>query len=156
MTVDLGCFSVLNDHIRRALISDATKLREDRPCRGLLLSTGETMIAGEASILSRMLVLEISPWEQRDPGGQILALAEDLRAGLVGFTAQFVHWLACQAESNSLTEALASSFDGNAKQYRAHLRAKLGQQANTGRMVQNWAALHTVYQVLTSFLEELG
>ena len=114
------------------------------------------MIAGEASILSRMLVLEISAWEQRDPGGQKLALAEDLRTGLVGFTAQFVHWLARQVENVSLTEALASSFDGNAKQYRAHLRAKLGQQANTGRMVQNWAALQTVYQVLTSFLEECG
>jgi hypothetical protein len=139
----------------RGRLTREAKLREDRPCRGLLLSTGETMLAGEASILSRMLVLEISPWEQRDPGGQKLVLAEDLRAGLVGFTAQFVNWLARQVEGGSLTEMLASSFDRNAKQYRTHLRATLGQQAHMGRMVQNWAALHTVYQVVTAYLETL-
>src|SRR5690606_31817053 len=63
----------------RGRLTREAKLRQERACRGLLLSTGETTIEGEASILSRMLVLEVPPWEQRDPDGDALAQAEQLR-----------------------------------------------------------------------------
>lgn len=53
---------------RGRLTREAT-LRQERPCRGLLLSKGETTIKDEASILARMLVLEVPPWEH-DPGGK--------------------------------------------------------------------------------------
>ena len=69
----------------RGRLTREAKLRQERPCRGLLLSTGETTIEGEASILSRMLVLEIPPWERRDPGGRALAQADALRRQLAGF-----------------------------------------------------------------------
>lgn len=38
-----------------------SKVRHEKPCRGLILSTGETTIEGEMSIIARMLVLEIPP-----------------------------------------------------------------------------------------------
>jgi hypothetical protein len=47
-------------------------------------------LEGEASVLARMLVLEISPWERRDPGGTLLQQAETLRTQLSGFTALLV------------------------------------------------------------------
>jgi hypothetical protein len=53
----------------RGRLTREAKLRQERPCRGLILSTGETVLEGEASVLSRMLVLDVPPWEHRDPHG---------------------------------------------------------------------------------------
>jgi hypothetical protein len=140
----------------RGRLTREAKLRHERPCRGLLLSTGETTIEGEASILSRMLVLEIPPWEKRDPGGAALAKLEGVRDHLPGFTARFVQWIAVQVDEGTLTKELASRFETNVKGYRDSLTNKLGRQANTGRMVQNWAVLVTTYQMLRRFMVELN
>ena len=66
----------------RGRLSRDAKIKTDRYCRGLLLSTGETTIEGEASVLSRMLVLEVPPWEKRDPNGEALATFESYHAAL--------------------------------------------------------------------------
>ncbi|MCB9452394.1 MAG: DUF927 domain-containing protein [Anaerolineaceae bacterium] len=139
----------------RGRLTREAKLRHDRPCRGLLLSTGETTIEGEASVLSRMLVLEIPPWESRDPGGRALVSAELVRDDLPAFTACFLRWLAARADAGTLTTELASRFEQNAAGYRQKLTAKLGRQANTGRMIGNWAVLVTVYQLLADFFAEM-
>ncbi len=138
----------------RGRLTREAKLRHERPCRGLLLSTGETTIEGEASILSRMLVLEIPPWEQRDPGGAALAKLEAMRDQLPDFTARFIQWIAAQADAGTLSKELASRFESNVKGCRDNLTSKLGRQANTGRMVQNWAVLVTTYQMLRRFMVE--
>ncbi|MBE2184193.1 MAG: hypothetical protein IAE89_12250, partial [Anaerolineae bacterium] len=138
----------------RGRLTKDSKVRQDRPCRGLLLSTGETTIEGEASILARMLVLEIPPWEQRDPGGKQLAQAETLRASLPSFTAHFVRWIAAQVETGTLQNQLAHEYELSVKGYRDKLTAQPGRQANTGRVIGNWAALVTVYRLLRQFLEE--
>jgi len=138
----------------RGRLTREAKLRQERPCRGLLLSTGETTIEGEASILSRMLVLTIPPWEKRDPGGAALTQVEALREALPGFTVQFIQWIAKQADDGTLIRELAIRFESNTKGYQDKLRGKLGRQAHTGRMVQNWAVLVTVYQLLSNFLHE--
>ena len=139
----------------RGRLTREAKLRHERPCRGLLLSTGETTLEGEASILSRMLVLEIPPWEKRDPGGVALSKLETVRDQLPGFTAQFIQWIAAQANEGTLAKELASRFESNVKGYRDSLTSKLGRQANTGRMVQNWAVLVTTYQMLRLFMVDL-
>jgi hypothetical protein len=139
----------------RGRLTREAKLRHERPCRGLLLSTGETTIEGEASILSRMLVLEIPPWEKRDPGGAALAKLEAVRDQLSGFTAKFIQWIAAQADEGTLMKELTSRFESNVKGSRDNLASKLGRQANTGRMVQNWAVLVTTYQMLRRFMAEL-
>jgi len=138
----------------RGRLTREAKLRHERPCRGLLLSTGETTLEGEASILSRMLVLEIPPWEKRDPGGTALATLEAVRDQLPGFTAKFIQWIAVQADEGMLAKELTSRFESNVKGYRDNLTSKLGRQANTGRMVQNWAVLVTTYQMLRRFMAE--
>ncbi|MCK6580334.1 MAG: DUF927 domain-containing protein [Anaerolineae bacterium] len=140
----------------RGRLTREAKMRQERPCRGLLLSTGETTIEGEASILARMLVLEIPPWEKRDPGGKMLARAEAVRRDLPVFTSAFIQWLADRADAGTLTDDLAKRFPMNAQGYAAKLQAKLGRQANTGRMVNNWAVLVSVYQLLHEFMTERG
>ncbi|NUQ05799.1 MAG: DUF927 domain-containing protein [Anaerolineae bacterium] len=138
----------------RGRLTKDSKVRQDRPCRGLLLSTGETTIEGEASILARMLVLEIPPWEKRDPGGKRLALADAHRSALPGFTAHFARWIAAQVEAGTLQSHLAREYELSVKGYRDKLTAQLGRQANTGRVIGNWATLITVYRLLRQFLEE--
>lgn len=136
----------------RGRLTREARVRQDRPCRGLLLSTGETTIEGEASVLSRMLVLEIPPWEKRDPDGRAFAQAERLRAHLPGFTAAFVSWLASRIDE--ISKDLAERYAINTEGYRAKLTSQLGRQANTGRMIGNWAVLLSVFQVLHNFLIE--
>ena len=84
----------------RGRLTREARLRRERPCRGLLLSTGETMIAGEASVIARTLMLEIPPWEKRDPQGTTLDAMEPLRGALSGFTVRFAQWVAEQVESH--------------------------------------------------------
>ena len=140
----------------RGRLTREAKLRQERPCRGLLLSTGETTIEGEASILSRMLVLEVPPWERRDPGGVKLTQAEAVRRQLPGFTAAFIQWLAARADADRLTPDLADRYELNSAGYSAKVQVTLGKQAHTGRMITNWAVLVTVYQLLTSSCAKRG
>jgi hypothetical protein len=99
-------------------------------------------------------VLEVPPWEKRDPQGQALMKAEALRHHLSGFTAQFAQWVATRAENGDLARDLASRFEQNTDGYRTKLSSHLGRQANTGRMIQNWAVLVSVFQLLHQFLVE--
>jgi len=138
----------------RGRLTREAKLRQERPCRGLILSTGETVLEGEASVLSRMLVLDVPPWEHRDPGGQKLAQADQFRQHLSGFTVEFAAWIARQVEEYDLVGDIARRFAASAEGYRKKLALLGGSQANTGRIVQNWAVLVTVYQLLRKFLEE--
>jgi hypothetical protein len=140
----------------RGRLTREAKLRQERPCRGLLLSTGETVLEGEASVLSRMLVLDVPPWEHRDPGGKLLAQADQFRQHLSGFTVEFAGWIARQVEEYDLAGDIARRFAASADGYRKKLNMLGGSQANTGRIVQNWAVLVTVYQLLRKFLEDKG
>jgi hypothetical protein len=103
-----------------------------------------------------MLVLEIPPWEKRDPGGQALVQAERLREHLPGFTAHFASWVAKQLEQGDLKTDIANRFSSNMRGYREKLATEVGGQSNTGRVIQNWAVLVTVYQMLCRFLSEMG
>ncbi len=136
----------------RGRLTREAKLRQERPCRGLLLSTGETTIEGEASVLARMLVLEIPPWERRDPGGILNTHADSKRGELTGFTAHFAAWIAHRADDGTLSKQIAERFDANVHSYREKLKSTGGGQASTGRMIQNWAVLLTVYELLRDFL----
>lgn len=138
----------------RGRLTREAKLRPERPCRGLLLSTGETTIEGEASVMARMLVLAIPPWEQRDPGGEALAQAEAVRDQLSAFTAHFAAWVASRVDSGQLVKELAKGFESSVQGYRDKLNATVGRRANTGRMIQNWAVLVTVYRLIWQFLRE--
>ncbi len=139
----------------RGRLTREAKVRQEKPCRGLILSTGETTIEGEMSVIARMLVLEVPPWEKRDPDGQVLVHAEGLRDSLPGFTAHFASWVAKQLENSDLKEDIANRFNNNVKGYKAKLAAEIGRQSNNDRVVKNWAVLVTVYQLLSKFLHEI-
>jgi hypothetical protein len=102
-----------------------------------------------------MLVLEIPPWEKRDPGGKALVQAERLREHLPGFTAYFASWIAKQLEQGDLKADIANRFSSNMRGYREKLTAEIGGQSNTERVIQNWAVLVTVYQIISRFLAEM-
>jgi len=136
----------------RGRLTREARLRQERPCRGTILSTGETMLEGEASVLSRMLVLEVPPWEPRDPGGAALKHADSLRQHLPGFTVQFAAWIAQQVENGDLVNRLSRGFALSVEGYRDKLRGEGITLANTGRLIQNWAVLVTVYRLLREFL----
>ncbi len=139
----------------RGRLTREAKVRHEKPCRGLVLSTGETTIEGEMSVIARMLVLEVPPWEKRDLAGQALVQAEEQRDKLTGFTAHFALWIAKQLGQTDLMTEIASRFSQNMKGYRAQLTAKLGSRSNTGRVIQNWSVLVTVYQLLYKFVQEM-
>jgi hypothetical protein len=139
----------------RGRLTREARLRQEKPCRGLLLSTGETTIEGEASVLARMLVLEVPPWEQRDPGGKALGTLDGLRHALPIFTAALACWIAAQADAGTLHKTLADGFETSVEGYRDRLKGQVGKQANSGRMIQNWAVLVTSYRLLACFLREL-
>jgi hypothetical protein len=138
----------------RGRLTKEAKVRQERPCRGLLLSTGETTLEGEASVLARMLVLEIPPWEKRDPGGKALLDAEQQRPYLNGFTAHLARWIAGRTDAGTLEKELAERFARNCAGYRAQLNGKGSKAGSSGRVVQNWAVLVTVYQLIRQFLAE--
>ncbi len=138
----------------RGRLTREAKLRQERPCRGHLLSTGETTLEGEASVLSRMLVLDIPPWKGRDTGGLALKQAEALRQHLPGFTVEFIQWIARQADDKGFARRLADKVVANTDDYETYLNTTLGSLAHTGRMERNWGLLLTVYQLLGDFLAE--
>ncbi len=113
-------------------------------------------MAGEASILARMIVLELPPWESRDPGGAALAQADQLREYLSGFTAHLATWLATQADSGTLTRDIKAHFESGISHYRRLLNASGVKANNTGRVIGNWAVLRTVYSLIAGFLIEQG
>lgn len=76
-------------NLGRGRLTRDAKLQTSCPCRGLILSTGETSLEGEISVSSRMMTLEIPPWKHRDPQGKALSEAEAMRDKLPGFTAHF-------------------------------------------------------------------
>lgn len=135
---------------RGRLTRDA-KLRKEKPTRGHLLSTGETIMHGEASVLSRMLILEIPPWEARDKGGYLFAEANQVRGDLPIFTRHLIQWIA--SHEGALKRELLTLYNETTKHYRVKLES-LSKQANTGRMIQNWAVLGVSYYVAKKFLAE--
>jgi len=139
----------------RGRLTREAKVRHEKPCRGLILSTGETTIEGEMSVIARMLVLEIPPWERRDPSGQALTHAEGLRDNLPGFTIHFASWVAKQLDAGTLQADIAARFSDNVKGYKAKLAVEIGRQSNNDRVVKNWAVLVTVYQMVSRFLSEM-
>jgi hypothetical protein len=140
----------------RGRLTREAKLRQERPCRGLLLSTGEATIEGEASVLARMVVLDVPSWEKRDPQRQALLAFEPFRQHLSGFAAHFAAWIAQQAntQASSLLKELSNGYASSVKGYQEKLSAAIGNRANTGRIIMNWAVLVTVYRLLRRFLEE--
>ncbi|NJL56305.1 hypothetical protein HC928_14875, partial [bacterium] len=109
----------------RGRLTREAKLRNEKACRGLILSTGETTVEGEASVLSRMLVIDVPPWEHRDPEGQMLMQADILRSNLSGFTAHFASWIAKQLEGGTLQDDIIQHYQQNIEVYRAKLRSKI-------------------------------
>ncbi|MBZ0278968.1 MAG: DUF927 domain-containing protein [Anaerolineae bacterium] len=142
-------------NLGRGRLTREAKLQTSRPCRGLILSTGETSLERELSVSSRMMALEIPPWKQRDPQGKALTEAEALRDHLPGFTAHFASWVARQLDGGDFKAEIAGRFSQNLKGYTAKVTREMGKSNAHDRAIKNWAVLVTVYQVLSNFIDEM-
>src|SRR5690606_16871553 len=74
---------------------------------------------------------------------------------LSGFTAKFATWITRQVEEGDLINWLSHGFALSVNGYRDKLKASGITMANTGRVIQNWAVLVTVYRLVREFLMEL-
>ena len=137
----------------RGRLTREAKVRQERPCRGHLLSTGETSIEREASVLARMLVLDLPAWEVRDPGGKALVKAGGLRDKLPSFTGHLARWIAGLADTGKLQAELKQRFETMIEGYRERLAMAGFKPSNTGRVIDNWAVLTAVYQMLGKFFD---
>jgi len=128
---------------RGRLKSDGT-LKNSRPPRGMILSTGEDIPAGE-SLRARLFVLELS---QGDIGTeQLTSCQEDARAGryaesMVGF----IQWVAGRYDD------IRVRLDKRIPELRNEA-AKMGQHQRTPTIV---AELHAGFEVFLTFTEEVG
>jgi hypothetical protein len=142
----------------RGRLTREAKLRQERPCRGLMLSTGEATIEGEAWVLARMLVMDVPSWEKRDPRRQALSNFDPYRQHLSGITTHFAAWIAQQAntQASALLKELSNGYASSVRGYQEKLSATIGNQSSTGRIIMNWAVLVTTYRLLRRFLEGKG
>jgi hypothetical protein len=89
-------FRAAGNHAGRSRLDSTTKLREGKPPRALILSTGEDIPRGQ-SIRARLLILELS--KNSIDVGALTACQADARGGLYAEAmAGFVQWMAGRYE----------------------------------------------------------
>jgi len=104
-------FRAAGNHAGRGRLESTTRLRDSKPPRALILSTGEEIPRGQ-SVRARLLIQEIS---NGDISGKHLTVCQhDARAGLYAeSTAGFLHWLAGRYEQ------ARTAFDAKVEHYRS-------------------------------------
>jgi hypothetical protein len=150
--VDVGRYHAAADRIFRAAgnragrgrLDSASKLRESKPPRGLIISTGEEIPRGH-SIRARLLVLELSRDAIRSD-----KLTQCQRAAAAGLYAEamggFVRWIAEHYEEKQA--ALARRV--------AELRLDAARNASHARTPEIIANLQAAFELYLEFSEESG
>jgi hypothetical protein len=129
-------FRGAGNHAGRSRLDSTSLLREPKPPRALILSTGEEIPRGQ-SVRARILILELS--KGRIDGGQLAQCQRDARAGRYAEAmAGFVQWLAGRYEQ-SRTEFMAK-----VAEYRAKANSSLA-HARTPEIVASLQAAFELY-----------
>lgn len=137
-------FRATGNHAGRSRLDSTAKLREPKPPRALILSTGEDIPRGQ-SVRARLLILEL-------PKGAINAsdLTERQRVANAGLYAEsmggFVRWLAGQCD------AARTAFD----QKVSHHRAGALRNALHARTPEIVATLQAAFELYLDFAVECG
>jgi hypothetical protein len=129
-------FRAAGNHAGRGRLDSTAKLREPKPPRALILSTGEDVPRGQ-SVRARLLILEIS--KNRIESSVLKERQEEARAGLYSEAmGGFVQWLACRYEERR------AWFGEKVAEYRARTVSKQA-HARTPDIVANLQAGFDLY-----------
>lgn len=129
-------FRAAGNHAGRGRLDSTAKLREPKPPRALILSTGEDIPRGQ-SVRARLLILELPKGAVTSPA--LSRCQEDGRNGLYAEAmGGFVRWLA------SRYEHLRAAFDQRVADHRMKARQDVG-HARTPEIVANLQAAFEMY-----------
>jgi hypothetical protein len=104
-------FRAAGNHAGRSRLDSSARLREPKPPRALILSTGEEVPRGQ-SVRARLLILELSRGEI--DGARLLECQRDGRGGLYAQAmAGFLQWFAGRYDE------VRAAFDGKVSEYRS-------------------------------------
>ncbi len=116
----------------------------------LMLSNGEDLPAGEASVASRALFIPVETDAFNEPAFQE---AETALPVLSTLTARYIAWLA--AHQDGLGALIGESFNEARRRYLAHLAGRT-RVNDAGRVASSCALLETGAMLLTRFLATAG
>ena len=140
-------FRAAGNHAGRGRLDSAARLRESKPPRALILSTGEEIPRGQ-SVRARLLILEISKGDIKDT--DLADCQRDARAGLYAEAmAGFLQWVAGRYEqTRAALEAKIEHYRSKALFDAAHAR--------TPEIVANLQAGFELYLEFAVAAEAIG
>ncbi len=113
-------FRAAGNHAGRGRLDSTARLREPKPPRALILSTGEEIPRGQ-SVRARLLILEISKGSFN--GGELAACQRDALAGLYAMSmAGFLQWLAGRDQARAAFNQKLSEYRSKALLKSTHAR----------------------------------
>jgi hypothetical protein len=137
-------FRAAGNRAGRGRLDSTAKLREAKPPRALILSTGEDIPRGH-SVRARLLILEIATGAIKS--GPLTECQRDAQSGLyAGAMAGFLKWLAHNYED------LRTSFGQRVSEYRATALQNAA-HARTPEIVSN---LRAGFELFLAFAEDCG
>ena len=129
-------FRAAGNHAGRSRLDSSAKLREPKPPRSLILSTGEEIPRGQ-SVRARLFILEVS--KGSIDGKQLAQCQHDARTGLyAGAMAGFLQWLAGRYEQTQ------PAFEKKVEHYRSKALFNTA-HARTPEIVANLQAAFELY-----------
>jgi hypothetical protein len=139
-------FRAVGNHAGRGRLDSTAKLRDVKPPRGLILSTGEDVPRGQ-SLRARLLILEV---QKGDIERHVLGSCQaDARTGLyAGAMGAFIQWVAGRYEK------LRADLNRHIAELRSTaIEAISGQHARTPAII---ADLQAAFEIFLRFAEECG
>jgi hypothetical protein len=131
---------------RGRLNRDAT-LQDTKWIRGAMLSTGEDLPEGEASVLARMVVLKLN---RRDGKNHALSLAQTGAKALPAAMGSYIAWLIEHGSQLNIERRLGDKRD-------AYLKSLSGQSVtNSGRLATNMAQNWLAWQSFSAWMVYVG
>lgn len=132
----------------RNRMNRSAQLRETKPMRGWILSTGEDIPVGEASVLARMIPLRFP----RRPEGALynnnLSKAERMAKYFPTVMARYVAWLTKEAANQGL-DALVVAMH---QKFGAWIQGKVADAPNATRVARNFAILWCSFSAFMDFI----
>jgi hypothetical protein len=137
------------DNISRGRLDKSSELKKKYPIRGFMISTGEDLPTGEASLISRMITLEIATKGDLSKLEIAQKYADDFR----GITPQFVLYILQNVKPEEIQEHFKKT---RSKVLEQIAKNKTYGEVNIGRIAFNIALNSTGIFYFFEFCKSLG
>lgn len=139
----------------RQRLTRTSKLDNNVPFRGWLLSTGEMVNTAESSVLARMVVLQFRPREDGLALNEALAAAQAGAEALPTVTARFIQWVTGQ-DAAALRRRLAAEITRRRALVAEAITQEKENVVNRDRVAENVAILTLGWSLVWEFLRAVG